>query len=70
MGPSIKANVTAAATVKDDKTTLSLSTDGSIDLGGEIGAKIKIWKRTIGSWSKKFSFWKKELWNYETSYAI
>ena len=70
MGPSIEANVTAAATVKDDKTTLSLSTDGSIDLGGEIGAKIKIWKWTIGSWSKKFSFWKKELWNYETSYEI
>ena len=70
MGPSIEANVTAAATVKDDKTTLSLSTDGSIDLGGEIGAKIKIWKWTIGSWSKKFSFWKKDLSNYETSYEI
>lgn len=70
MGPSVEANVAAAATVKDDKTTLSLSTDGSIDLGGEIGAKIKIWKWTIGSWNKKFSFWKKELWNYETSYEI
>ncbi|MDY4058848.1 MAG: hypothetical protein SOY63_03470 [Alloprevotella sp.] len=70
MGPSIKANVTAEATVKDDKTTLSLSTDGSINLGGEIGAKIKIWKWTIGSWSKKFSFWKKELWDYEISYEI
>lgn len=63
IGPSIGADATASHTLLNGKPALSISTKGSLQLGGEVAAKLKIWKWNLLSWNKDFTFWEKELWN-------
>ncbi len=70
MGPSVAADVKAAFVSQDSKSQIKLSTSGKLELGGEIGAKLKIWKWTIASWSKDFTFWSTNLWKYEKTYDL
>ena len=63
IGPSIGAEATASSTILNGNPALSISTQGSLQLGGEVAAKLKIWKWNIVSWKKGFTFWEKELWN-------
>lgn len=70
IGPYVESNVKAAVNWVENPPTVHLTTDGSINVGGEIGAKLKIWKWTIGEWSTRFSFWKKQMWNLEKTYQL
>lgn len=70
LGPAVTANVKAAFVSQDQKNKIKLSTTGAVDLGGKVGAKLKIWKWTVKSWDTSFSFWKKNLWNVEKTYDI
>lgn len=70
IGPYVESNVKAAVNWTETPPTVHLTTDGTINVGGQIGAKLKIWKWTIGDWSTRFSFWKKQVWNLEKTYAL
>lgn len=70
IGPYVESNVKAAVNWAENPPSVHLTTDGTINVGGQIGAKLKIWKWTIGEWSIRFSFWKKRVWNLEKAYEL
>ncbi len=66
VGPQAKVGANASLAGND----VIFNTKGSVGIGGEVGAEIKIWKFDLGKAAIPFSIKSKELWNVDLRFSV
>lgn len=63
-GPSLNTSIEGQYDIASKEGSASASVD--LELGGSIGAELKIWKWKIADWTTSFALWKWNLWSWST----
>lgn len=66
VGPQAKVGANASLAGNE----VIFNTKGSVGIGGEVGAEIKIWKFDLGKAAIPFSIKSKELWNVDLRFSV